>query len=280
MELDLLGVTHGADEPRARADHRSEARRRRRHEAADARSRRHRRRRRPISSPGDRHRADLQRAGRSRSSCAPAASGSRTPRQPVAGVIESHGAAIVVRPLAPLAYSTSYRVVLTDVADLAGNQRCPRPLGFSTPRVRGHQRADDRGRRASRRAVCAVQRPLRRRRARRPARRRLHSRSRSPRTSRSRSCSASRHRRHRSRTARRVQRGSVRIEEIDGTGACVAPVPGHADASAIARIVFVPDMPWAIGHALPVHADLGRQHRAAMPASCAARAATPQASIR
>jgi hypothetical protein len=42
--------------------------------------------------------------------------------QAVPSVIESHGAAVVIRPIAPLAYSTTYRVTLADVADVAGNQ--------------------------------------------------------------------------------------------------------------------------------------------------------------
>jgi len=54
--------------------------------------------------------------------------------QAVATVLESHGAAIVVRPVAPLAYSTGYRVTLTDVADVAGNQLTGAvPVSFLTP---------------------------------------------------------------------------------------------------------------------------------------------------
>jgi hypothetical protein len=54
--------------------------------------------------------------------------------QSVASAIESHGAAIVLRPLAPLAYSTTYRVVLSDVADIAGNQMAAsEPLSVVTP---------------------------------------------------------------------------------------------------------------------------------------------------
>ena len=40
---------------------------------------------------------------------------------PVAAAIESHGSAVVLRPLAPLAYGTGYRVLMPDVADIAGN---------------------------------------------------------------------------------------------------------------------------------------------------------------
>ncbi len=56
--------------------------------------------------------------------------------QEVPSVIESHGAAVVIRPIAPLAYSTTYRVTLTDVTDLAGNRLAATdPITFSTPRL-------------------------------------------------------------------------------------------------------------------------------------------------
>lgn len=56
----------------------------------------------------------------------------------VPSVIESHGAAVVVRPKARLAYSTSYRVTLTDVADAAGNKLADAsPIAVSTPRLNG-----------------------------------------------------------------------------------------------------------------------------------------------
>ncbi|HEX5063045.1 MAG TPA: Ig-like domain-containing protein, partial [Kofleriaceae bacterium] len=51
----------------------------------------------------------------------------------VATTIESHGAAVVVRPLAPLAYSKIYRVVFNDVADVAGNKLTMNNLSFVTP---------------------------------------------------------------------------------------------------------------------------------------------------
>jgi hypothetical protein len=52
----------------------------------------------------------------------------------VPAVIESHGAAIVVRPLQSLAFSNSYQVALTDVADVAGNQMAAMaPIPFTTP---------------------------------------------------------------------------------------------------------------------------------------------------
>lgn len=54
----------------------------------------------------------------------------------VPSVIESHGAAVVVRSIAPLTYSTAYRVVMSDVADLAGNKLATTPpITFTTPRL-------------------------------------------------------------------------------------------------------------------------------------------------
>ena len=55
----------------------------------------------------------------------------------VPAVIESHGAAVVVQPLAPLAYSTSYTLVLSDVADVAGNALASTTLAFDTPKLAG-----------------------------------------------------------------------------------------------------------------------------------------------
>ncbi len=51
-------------------------------------------------------------------------------------VIESHGAALVIRPVATLGYGATYHVTLTDVVDLAGNQLATRaPLAVSTPKL-------------------------------------------------------------------------------------------------------------------------------------------------
>ncbi len=53
-------------------------------------------------------------------------------------VIESHGAAIVLRPKTLLPYSTTFNVVLADVADVAGNALAARPpIAFSTPQFSG-----------------------------------------------------------------------------------------------------------------------------------------------
>ena len=56
--------------------------------------------------------------------------------QAVPAAIESHGAAIVIRPLARLAYTTDYRVVLSGVTDVAGNA-LPETMAlrFATPRL-------------------------------------------------------------------------------------------------------------------------------------------------
>lgn len=52
----------------------------------------------------------------------------------VPAAIESHGSAVVVRPMTSLAYGTSYRVVMSDIADLAGNKRASTTmLQFATP---------------------------------------------------------------------------------------------------------------------------------------------------
>jgi hypothetical protein len=50
--------------------------------------------------------------------------------------LESHGATIVVRPVQRLPYATDLELVLSDVADVAGNQlAATSPIAFSTPRV-------------------------------------------------------------------------------------------------------------------------------------------------
>ena len=55
---------------------------------------------------------------------------------PVDSVIESHGAAVVIRPSRSLAYSTTYKVAMTDVADLAGNALTgTRVMSFTTAQL-------------------------------------------------------------------------------------------------------------------------------------------------
>ncbi len=55
----------------------------------------------------------------------------------VPAAIESHGAAVVIRPLAPLSYGATYRVQMPDVTDVAGNRLAPpaAPPQFSTPQL-------------------------------------------------------------------------------------------------------------------------------------------------
>jgi Bacterial Ig-like domain len=48
--------------------------------------------------------------------------------QEIPTVVTSHGAAVALRPLAPLAPTTAYRVVMSDITDQAGN-----PLGDTAP---------------------------------------------------------------------------------------------------------------------------------------------------
>jgi hypothetical protein len=52
---------------------------------------------------------------------------------PIATTSESHGAAVVLRPLQQLQYSRIYRVVFSDVADVAGNKLTQNNLSFVTP---------------------------------------------------------------------------------------------------------------------------------------------------
>ncbi|HEU0037378.1 MAG TPA: Ig-like domain-containing protein [Kofleriaceae bacterium] len=51
----------------------------------------------------------------------------------IAAVIESHGSAVVVRPTSRLPYSTSFQVTMSDIADVAGNAMPGQTLAFSTP---------------------------------------------------------------------------------------------------------------------------------------------------
>ena len=166
----------------------------------------------------------------------------------VATSIESHGAAIVLRPLAPLSTSTTYRVTFSDVADLAGNRANETPLNFSTPKViattvpltvvAAHPGApcaltgagaSDAGRCAGGLATDDHYRPFEL--AANEAVDVTFSQHITPSTVvRGTMCAA----------------GSVRIEELDGAGACSAPVAG----TLIVRdrgLGFVPDLPWVVG---------------------------------
>jgi hypothetical protein len=51
----------------------------------------------------------------------------------IALAIESHGAALLLRPLAPLPYGRQFGIVLADVADTAGNPMATAAIQFATP---------------------------------------------------------------------------------------------------------------------------------------------------
>lgn len=166
----------------------------------------------------------------------------------VPSTIESHGAAVVIRPLQPLAYSRIYRVVMSDVADLAGNKPSIPNLSFTSPalqgsnvpttavaihpgapcvltgangttagRCEGGQGGDDTYHpftlAANEPIEVAFSAPVRR-----------------SSVTRGTACG----------------QGSVRIEELNAAGACTAVVPGTLmvhDRS----LTFVPDVPWVEG---------------------------------
>jgi hypothetical protein len=167
----------------------------------------------------------------------------------VPSVIESHGAAVVIRPTAPLAYSTAYKVALTDVTDVAGNPMAgPPAMSFTTPQLAAASAAmtiasiypgapcaltgataTSPGRCAGGGGGDAPYRPFAL-----PANEAIHVTFTQP--ARPTSVVAG--------TA--CGTGSVRVEEISATGACVAAVPGtliHHDRA----LGFVPDTPWRVG---------------------------------
>jgi len=169
---------------------------------------------------------------------------------PIATVIESHGAALVIRPVNPLVDGISYRVVLDDVADLAGNQlAATAPIDVATPvvtttnvpmaiaslhpgvpcaliggdasspgRCAGGGTGDDR----YQPFLLAANEPIEIRFT-QPAR--ASSLTSAP------ECNGG---------------GSARIAEIDAGGACVAVVAGTWIQRARA-LSFVPDRPWQVG---------------------------------
>lgn len=167
---------------------------------------------------------------------------------PVQTTIESHGAAVVLRPLAPLSYSRIYRVVFQDVADTAGNKATLNNLSFVTPtllstnvgptvsavypgtacaltggtstspgRCAGGMNTDDLYRpftiAANQPIEVAFTAPIRRNQVVRGT-----------------ACN----------------QGDVRVEEVDAAGTCTAVVPG----TLLARdrsLSFIPDQPWTPG---------------------------------
>jgi len=167
----------------------------------------------------------------------------------VPSVFESHGATIVVRPLARLAYSTSYSLVLADVADVAGNSLAETtPIAFATPTLQGtgvpltvvavHPgvpcvltpgTGSDSGRCAGGDGNDELYQPFEL--AANEVVEVVFSQPVSPGTV---------------ALGTGCNTGSVRIEELDAAGSCVAAVPGtliRRDRGAS----FVPDVPWVAG---------------------------------
>lgn len=168
--------------------------------------------------------------------------------QPVPAVLESHGSAVVVRPTAPLAYSTAYRVALGDVADVAGNALTgTNAMSFTTPQLvstaipmtiaavhpgapcsltggnaasAGRCAGGGDGDQGYQPFALAADQPIHVVLTQPPAPASITHTT---------TCNT----------------GSVRVEEIGGNGACIAAVPGtliHHDRS----LTFIPDVPWRV----------------------------------
>jgi hypothetical protein len=162
--------------------------------------------------------------------------------------IESHGAAVVLRPLTQLGYSRIYRIVFSDVADVTGNKLTANNLSFVTPTLM----STSVGTTVS--AVypgvaCALTGAT----ATSPGR-----------------CSGGRDtdelykpftigadqpivvaftaaiRRNQVVRGTACGQGDVRVEEVDAAGACTAVVAGTLLAHD-RELVFVPDVPWTVG---------------------------------
>jgi hypothetical protein len=166
----------------------------------------------------------------------------------VPAAIESAGSGVVVRPLAPLAYGKIYRVVFDDVADAAGNKAAIPNLSFTTPTLINYSiplmvtamypgapcaltgaNATSAGRCTGGLAADELYKPFKL-----AANEQIEVTFSQP--------------LRRSSVSRGTMcgQGSVRIEEVDGAGACTAPVPGTLfvrDRS----LAFVPDVPWVDG---------------------------------
>ena len=163
--------------------------------------------------------------------------------QAIPSVIESHGASVVLRPLQRFAYSTVYHVAFPDVTDVAGN-----PLGsqssltFSTPPQAGtgvpltvvsaHPGAPcalSGGRCVGGQSSDQTYQPFTL-----PANQNV----RVDFTQALRASSVV--------LGSQCNSGDVRIEQIDGNGACTNAVPGTLIVHDRA-LEFVPDMPWTVG---------------------------------
>ena len=162
----------------------------------------------------------------------------------IPAVIESHGAAVVLRPVTPFAYGATYHVAFSDVRDVAGNALTGQvPLTFHTPPLQatgvpltvtsahpgapcalssssqcvGGQSSDDAYAPFTLPANDVVRvdfsQPV---------------------------------------AARTIVQGTqcgagdVRVEQIDGSGACTGAVPGTLIVQDRA-LEFVPDVPWTAG---------------------------------
>jgi hypothetical protein len=174
--------------------------------------------------------------------------------QAVPSAIESHGAALAIHPLSPLAPSTTYQVALGDVADLAGNPlpataapsfTTPPQIATTTPATLtsvhpGAPCALD-GSSATTPGHCKISgmppddkpgddyHPFSL--AANDAIDVRFTQSLAPASvTRGTACNT----------------GSVRIEEVDGSGGCVAPVAGTVRLRNRA-VSFVPDQPWQLG---------------------------------
>ncbi len=167
---------------------------------------------------------------------------------PIPTTIESHGAAVVLRPLQQLQYSRIYRVVFNDVADVAGNKLTQNNLSFVTPtlmstdvgttvsavypgvacaltgatatspgRCAGGNSSDDLYKPftigADQPIEVAFTAPIRRNAVTRGT-----------------ACNT----------------GNVRVEEIDAAGVCTAVVAGTLMARD-STLTFIPDEPWTVG---------------------------------
>jgi methionine-rich copper-binding protein CopC len=160
----------------------------------------------------------------------------------VPSVIESHGAAVVVRSTVGLADGTTYRVQLAGVSDVAGNALADSELAFATPKLvgtgtpmtvlaihpgapcalaNGHCAGGGAGDDVYQPFSLAADEPIE------------VAFSSPPVTSsmaRGTACGT----------------GAIRVEEVDGAGTCVAPVPGTLERHD-RTLAFVPDHPWTVG---------------------------------
>lgn len=161
-------------------------------------------------------------------------------------VVESDGAAIVVRPTSKLAYSSTYKLTLANVTDVAGNALpATGPLSFSTPAMASSGVplqivASYPG------APCALSND----RCASNAKENANDDTYKPFTipagdtlrvafSQPLNASSVTH-------STQCNAGDVRIEEVDGSGACSSAVPGTLMVRD-RQIEFVPDVPWTTG---------------------------------